>query len=127
MDDVGDQPDRADTLAVVNAFNRAFASHDLTALAGLVSARMVFEDTTPPDGRRHVGRDAVLESFAAFFASSPTARFTWEDVVVIGSRATVLWRYDWGSEGPDQGHVRGVDVLRVQHGQVVEKLSYVKG
>jgi hypothetical protein len=38
----------------------------------------------------------------------------------------VRWRYTWMN--PDsQGHVRGVDVFRVQDGKVAEKLSYVKG
>jgi len=34
--------------------------------------------------------------------------------------------YSWVKEGKP-GHVRGVDVFRVRDGQVVEKLSYVKG
>jgi hypothetical protein len=44
-----------------------------------------------------------------------------------GARCVVRWRYGW--QGPDgaPGHVRGVDVLRVRDGKVVEKLSYVKG
>jgi hypothetical protein len=33
-----------------------------------------------------------------------------------------LWRYSWAD-----GHVRGVDVIRVRDGKVAEKLSYVKG
>jgi hypothetical protein len=32
------------------------------------------------------------------------------------------WRYDWGD-----GHVRGVDVIRVRDGQIAESLAYVKG
>jgi hypothetical protein len=35
------------------------------------------------------------------------------------------WRYDWSGAAP--GHVRGVDLFRVQNGLVAEKVSYVKG
>jgi hypothetical protein len=41
---------------------------------------------------------------------------------VTGDRVLTRWRYDWGD-----GHVRGVDVIRVRDGKVAEKLSYVKG
>jgi hypothetical protein len=37
-------------------------------------------------------------------------------------RAVVRWRYDWG-----EGHVRGVDIIRVQDGRLAESLAYVKG
>lgn len=32
------------------------------------------------------------------------------------------WRYTW-----DGGHVRGVDLFRIEDDKVAEKLSYVKG
>ena len=35
--------------------------------------------------------------------------------------------YRWRNADGSAGHVRGVDVLRVRDGKVVEKLSYVKG
>jgi hypothetical protein len=40
----------------------------------------------------------------------------------VVDRALVLWRYDWVD-----GHVRGVDVMRVRDGKVVETFAYVKG
>jgi hypothetical protein len=43
-------------------------------------------------------------------------------VVIAGDRAFVRWRYMWGD-----GHVRGVDVMRVRDGRVAESLAYVKG
>jgi hypothetical protein len=53
----------------------------------------------------------------------PQARFSVEEQFSDGSgRAVVRWRYDW--EG---GHVRGVDIVRVRHGQLAESLAYVKG
>jgi ketosteroid isomerase-like protein len=82
----------------------------------------VFEDTSPPDGRRHVGTAAVRAAWEALFAASADAVFTTEEVVVADGRVVVRWRYDFGG-----GHVRGVDLFTVREGLVAEKLSYVKG
>jgi hypothetical protein len=54
---------------------------------------------------------------------SPQARFSVEEQFSDGTgRAVVRWRYDWAD-----GHVRGVDIDRVRHGQLAESLAYVKG
>jgi ketosteroid isomerase-like protein len=89
----------------------------------LMTDDCVFENTEPrPDGQRHVGQAAVRKFWADFFASSPSAKFTTEELVVAGDRAVARWRFDWGS-----GHVRGIDLFKVRDGKVAEKLSYVKG
>jgi len=82
----------------------------------------VFEDTSPPDGRRHVGAVAVRAAWESLFAASPDATFTTEEIVEAGDRVVARWRYDYGD-----GHVRGVDLFTVRDGRVAEKLSYVKG
>jgi ketosteroid isomerase-like protein len=119
-----------DVLEVVTRFARAFSAHDVDALMGLITDDCVFEDTSPPDGVRHTGRDAVRKAWEQLFASSPGAVFSTEDDVVAGDRVVSRWTYRWGgtgSDGPDAGHVRGVDLFRVRDGKVAEKLSYVKG
>jgi hypothetical protein len=45
-----------------------------------------------------------------------------EEMFGSGDRVIVRWLYSWAD-----GHVRGVDVLRVRAGQVAESLAYVKG
>jgi ketosteroid isomerase-like protein len=112
-----------DPLAAVTAFGKAFETHDVDAVMATMTADCVFVDTGPPDGRRHVGAAAVRAAWAAFFASSPEARFTVEESLVCGDdRVVQLWRYDFAG-----GHVRGVDVFTVRDGLVAEKQSYVKG
>jgi ketosteroid isomerase-like protein len=91
-------------------------------LARLVHDECVFETTDPPDGIRHAGRDAVLAACQRFFDQSPQARFEMEEIVTVDDRALVRWRYEWGD-----GHVRGVDVIRVRDGKVIETFAYVKG
>jgi ketosteroid isomerase-like protein len=88
----------------------------------LMTDDVVFEDTSPPDGRRHAGQAAVRAFWEEFFGSSPRTDFVTEEGFVAGDRATYRWRLDW-----DGGHVRGVDVFRVRDGKVAEKLAYVKG
>jgi len=111
-----------ETRAVIQRFHDAFNAHDLEALADLWSDDCVFEDTTPPDGSRHVGRERVLQACRDFFAQSPNAHFDIEDVVTVGDQGFVRWRYEWAD-----GHVRGVDVMRVRDGKVSESFAYVKG
>jgi uncharacterized protein (TIGR03086 family) len=113
---------RSPALAAVQRFNVAFGSKDVEAIMEAMTTDCVFEDTTSPDGTRHVGTAAVREAWTALFAGAPNALFTVEELIAAGDRVVQRWRYDWGD-----GHVRGVDVFRVQDGRVAEKLSYVKG
>ncbi|WP_433289950.1 nuclear transport factor 2 family protein [Pseudonocardia sp. CA-142604] len=113
-------PDSA--LAAVQRFQTAFDAQDVDAIMATMTGDCVFEDTSPPDGRRHVGADAVREAWTALFAGAPDGGFTTEELIEAGDRVVVRWRYSWGS-----GHVRGVDVFSVRDGLVAEKLAYVKG
>jgi ketosteroid isomerase-like protein len=117
----------AATLAAVEAFNAAFARHDVEAVMLCVTGDCVFENTFPsPDGTLYVGALAVRGAWSRFFASTPSARFETEEMFACGDRAVVRWLFRW-DEADGAGHVRGVDVFRVRGGLVAEKLSYVKG
>lgn len=116
----GRHPASDDTLSVIRRFNQAFARHDVDAVMAMMTDDCVFEDTSPPHGRRHHGQTAVRTVWEQLFASRPN--FTTEEGVICGDRATYRWRYDF-----DGGSVRGVDVFRVTDGKVAEKLAYVKG
>ena len=111
-----------DALAAVERFDRAFGAKDVDAVMAAMTPDCVFEDTSPPDGARHVGADAVRAAWEKLFAASPDAVFTTEEIFEAGDRVVARWRYDYGG-----GHVRGVDVFTVRDGLVAEKLSYVKG
>jgi len=110
------------TRAAIQRFHEAFNTHDIDALAGCITEDFVFEDTTPPDGGRHVGQAAVLGAFERFFTESPNAHVDVEELFTAGDRALVLWRYSWAD-----GHVRGADVMRVRDGRIAESLAYVTG
>jgi ketosteroid isomerase-like protein len=106
----------------VARFQQAFDAKDVDAVMAAMTPDCAFEDTTPPDGVRHEGSDAVRAAWTALFAASPDAAFRTEEVLDAGDRTIVRWRYDWAA-----GHVRGVDIFTVRDGLVAEKLAYVKG
>jgi uncharacterized protein (TIGR03086 family) len=113
---------RSPALAAVQRFNAAFGAKDVDAIMAAMTPDCVFEDTSPPDGSRYAGADAVRAAWTALFAGAPQARFTVEELFTAGDRVVQRWHYDWGD-----GHVRGVDLFTVRDGRVAEKLSYVKG
>ena len=114
--------------ATLTAFSAAFGSGDVDAIMALMSADCVFESTGPaPDGVRHECEGAVRTVWKQLFGGTADARFTEEESFVAGDRGVLRWRFTWTEPDGSPGHVRGVDVLRIRDGQVVEKLSYVKG
>lgn len=110
------------TLDTVNRFNRAFQKHDPSAFIDLVAQDCVMETIQPaPDGERYEGYAANLQ-FWQQLAADRSVLFDIEDTVVMGDRATIRWRlnFDHG------GSVRGVNLLRVRDGRIVEALAYAK-
>jgi len=109
-------------LDAVLRFQKAFDAQDVAAIMAAMTPDCVFEDTAPPDGRRHVGADAVRAAWTALFTASPDGAFRTEEIIAAGDRVVARWHYDWGG-----GHVRGVDIFTVRDGLVAEKVAYVKG
>jgi hypothetical protein len=82
----------------------------------------VFDATGPaPDGTRHVGRDDIRRVWKAIF-DDPSSGFETEETFTAGDRVVQRWRYSWAG-----GHVRGIDLFKVNGDTITEKLSYVKG
>jgi ketosteroid isomerase-like protein len=112
----------------VIAFNEAFNRHDVAGMMVMMSEDCVFENTAPaPDGMIYQGKQAVTRFWQDFFSESPQAHIKIEEAFGFGNRVVVRWRYDWVDTAGQPGHVRGVDLFRIQSGLICEKLSYVKG
>lgn len=112
------------TLQILQRFNEAFVQHDGSLLEDLIAEDCVMESVEPaPDGTRYVGRSACLE-FWQKLANSREGAFTAEDIVGIDEHGIIRWRYRFGP-GLSQS-VRGVNVMRVRDGLIVEALGYVK-
>ena len=111
-----------DTAEVVSRFNRAFQEHDPTLLDEIVGQDCIMESIQPaPDGTRYEGHDVNLAFWQAM-AADRVNRFEVEDTVVMGERANIRWRFHFG----DDGSLRGVSLIRVRDGRIVEALAYAK-
>ncbi len=116
---------RRSTAEIMRRFNAAFLNHDPSLLEDLVAEDCVIENTVPaPDGARYEGRAACLGLWRQI-ATMPGAWFDAESVEVWDDRAILRWRFHWGEGANDQ--VRGVNLMRVRDGLIVEAQGYVKG
>jgi ketosteroid isomerase-like protein len=113
-----------DTAEVIKRFNDSFLERDGAKLVDLVANDCVMESAEPaPNGIRYEGYDACL-CFWQELIADPEGSFEPEDVLVSGDRATIRWRYRFG-EG-EESSVRGVTLMHVRDGKIVEALGYVK-
>jgi hypothetical protein len=109
---------------VIDRFNRAFQERDATLLVDIIAPDCVMESVQPaPDGTRYEGYDASFSSWKALIDDT-TSHFEVEDVHTGDEWALIRWRYVWGP-GPDDS-VRGVNVMRVVDGKIVEAAGYSK-
>jgi ketosteroid isomerase-like protein len=112
------------TAEVIDRFNEAFVQHDGSLLEGLIADDCVMESVeAATENSRVVGRVANLKLWQNL-ANNKDGAFAVEDVVVFGDRANILWRYRSGP-GLSQS-VRGVTLVRLRDGLIVEALGYAK-
>lgn len=110
------------TSQVVHRFIAAFRERDPSLIPDLVGERCVMEGMQPaPDGLRVEGYSDNVRSWQAM-VSDARGTFETEEVVILGDRAIDRWRYRFG----DRSYVRGVTLLRVENGKIVEALGYAK-
>jgi ketosteroid isomerase-like protein len=115
----------AQTEAVLHRFNQVFLNHRPDALAELVADDCVIENTLPaPDGARYEGKEACVALWTQI-ATTPGIHFKPESILARGDRGEIKWRLVWGPEPMDS--VRGVNLMRVRDGRIVEAQGYVKG
>ncbi|MQX49402.1 nuclear transport factor 2 family protein [Sinorhizobium medicae] len=113
------------TREIVERFNNAFEKHRPEDLDDLIGENYVLENTAPaPDGARYEGREACL-AFWKGIASSADLVFKAEDISVMGDRGIIRWQLRWSEREADR--IRGVNLMRVRDGKIIEGLGYVKG
>lgn len=110
---------------IVSRFHNAFEKHRPEDLDELIGEECVLENTAPaPDGARYEGRRACLD-FWKGIASSANLVFEAEEIWTSEDRGIIRWRLRWSESEADR--VRGVNIMRIRDGKIVEGLGYVKG
>ena len=110
----------SDTASVIKQFNEAFLQQAPEKLVDIIADDCVMEGVGPaPDGNRWTGYDECLAGWQAL-ATDPALRFEVEHVDVDGDRAVIRWRLD--ADEP----FRGVNLMRLRDGKIVEALGYAK-
>ena len=113
----------AATAALMDRFNSVFQRHDPTPLATMIAEDCVIEKISPlPDGDRCIGREECVALWTEI-ASAPGTHFDLEETCAMGDRAIIRWRF-WST---DTTSIRGVNLMRVRDGLIVEAMGYVKG
>jgi ketosteroid isomerase-like protein len=109
-----------DTEAVIDQFNTAFRERAPEKLVGIIADDCVMEGTGPaPDGDVWRGYQECLAGWQGL-VTDPTMHFETEHVDVDGDRAVVRWRVTGAQD------YRGVNLMRVRDGKIVEALGYGK-
>jgi hypothetical protein len=113
----------AATAELMHRFNAVFLRHDPSTLNSMIAEDCFIEKITPaPEGDRCVGRDACVALWTEI-ATAPGTHFDLEETWTMDDRAIIRWRF-WSS---DTTSTRGVNLMRVRNGQIVEAMGYVKG
>jgi ketosteroid isomerase-like protein len=113
------------TLEIMKRFNNAFQARRPEDLDDLIGEGCVLENTGPaPDGARYEGREACL-TFWKGIASSANLVFQAEEIWASEDRGIIRWQLRWGEGKTDR--TRGVNIMRVRGGKIVEGMGYVKG
>ncbi len=115
----------SDTVSdVIHRFNHAFVAHDPSGFEALIGDECVMEAIEPaPDGARYEGKAACVEFWLQLIEDRST-QFTDEHIEVAEDTATIRWRFRYGPGAQD--YVRGVNLMRVRDGRIVEALGYGK-
>lgn len=112
------------TRQVLDRYNEAFRVHDPGLLDGLIAADCVIEDTGPaPAGARHEGGAACLRRWSGL-AADPALTFTPEEAEIHQDLAVQPWVLQWGDAEGER--LRGVNLIRVREGRIVQARGYVK-
>jgi ketosteroid isomerase-like protein len=112
------------TADVLQRFNDAFLRHEPALLDGLIADNCVIERARETAEGTHLrGGEACRAAWQAL-AADRRGVFTLEEVLVSGERGLIFWTYRHG-DGP--GNLsRGLNVMTVRGGQVVEGRGYLQ-
>lgn len=119
---------REEILNAIRKWNQAWKRFDLEGVLDLMHEEVVFENWT---GGRAVGKAGLRQAWQPWFARGDF-RFIEEDLFVdeVAQKVLFSWLLEWPC--PEKGHEgqlerrRGVDVMHLRDGKIIDKLTYSK-
>ena len=117
----------AETLGVVQSFCEVVNRHDIDAVMAAMTDDCLMETLTLyPDGVRYEGKTAVRARWEEVFHSYPDLRYESEEMFAAEDRCILRWVGHRTGQDGNRERYRGVDIFRVRHGKIAEKLVYAK-
>jgi ketosteroid isomerase-like protein len=116
------------SIDTLNAVTQAFNDHDLDAIMAFFAEDCTFDAPRGPDpwGRRHHGKAAIREGFAARFAGLPDVHYDADRHWISGDLAVSEWLLTGTTPDGQRVRVRGCDHWEFRGEQIVRKDSYWK-
>jgi ketosteroid isomerase-like protein len=116
------------TEARLAAFGEAWNTHDADDVLGYFAEDCVYHASFGPEllGRTFVGREAVREGVAAFFAAYPDGRFSDAVNVVCGERGFSEWSFSATGLDGEPFTLRGCDLFTFDGDRIKEKNAFRK-
>jgi ketosteroid isomerase-like protein len=110
-------------------WNLSWDNHDLEGVMTFIHEDVLFENWT---GGKAMGKDALRKAWSSWFTNHGGFRFVEEETFIDEKEQKILfrWQLEWPST--ERGHEgkaekrRGVDVLHLQDGKIIKKLTYSK-
>jgi ketosteroid isomerase-like protein len=116
---------RAELEDLVVRFTDAFNREDLDAVMAFFAKDAAYDEF---DGKRSLGSTDIRAAFAPQFRGAfGRMRFVTEDLFVDpdSGKALIRWLCTLERDGKTRGW-RGLDIIHVRDGRIVEKLTYAK-
>lgn len=110
---------------LVVRFTDAFNREDLDGVMSFFAEDGLYDEF---DGQRRVGIDEIRKAFAPQFRGDfGRMRFVTEDLFVdpASGKGLIRWLCTTERKGKTRGW-RGLDIIHVENGRVVQKLTYAK-
>jgi ketosteroid isomerase-like protein len=106
----------------------AWNDHDVERIVSLMTDDCRYYGSVGPEllGREAVGRAAVRDAVAAFFAAVPDARFDEVESLVAGDRGFAEWTLVWTDADGEEQRVRGCDLFEFRGDRVRTKNAFRK-
>jgi ketosteroid isomerase-like protein len=120
---------REQIVTALEGWNHAWENHDLDGVMKLYHDDIYFENWT---GGHVKGKETLRKAWTPWFTNHSGFRFIGEDTFIDEQGQKILYRWQFEGLSFEKGYEgklekrRGVDVIHLQDGKIIQKLTYSK-